>query len=40
LDYLAAHRFDREQIREVIQEEARPGNEALLVRLAEFEKEL
>ena len=36
LDALAEHRVDRELIRETIQQEARPGNEALLVRLAEI----
>jgi len=38
LDYLVAHHFDRGRIREVIEERQRPGNEALLVRLAEYEK--
>jgi hypothetical protein len=37
LDYLAAHRIDRDVIRETIRENQQPGNEALLVRLAEYE---
>ncbi|HKQ62470.1 MAG TPA: hypothetical protein VJS92_14360 [Candidatus Polarisedimenticolaceae bacterium] len=36
LDALAAHRVDRDLIRDVIHEGARPGDEALLVRLAEI----
>jgi hypothetical protein len=39
LDYLAAHRVDRARIREVI-EQGRPGDEALLVRLASHEERL
>jgi hypothetical protein len=40
LDSLAAHSVDRGRIREVIQEKVRPGNEALMVRLAEHEKRI
>ena len=40
LDSLAAHRIDRNRIREVIREQARPGDEALLVRLAEVDRKL
>jgi hypothetical protein len=40
LDSLAAHSVDRGRIREAIQEKARPGDEALLVRLAQVEKRL
>jgi hypothetical protein len=36
LDYLAAHDHDRSRIREVIEENQRPGAEALKVRLAEY----
>jgi len=37
LDYLAAHSIDRNVIRDTIRENQRPGNEALMVRLAEYE---
>ena len=37
LDYLAAHSIDRDVIRETIRENQRPGDEALMVRLAEYE---
>ena len=37
IDYLAAHRVDRERIREHLQENPQPGDEALMVRLAEYE---
>jgi hypothetical protein len=40
LDSLAAHSVDRGRIREAIREKPRPGNEALRVRLAEYEKRL
>lgn len=40
LDYLAAHSVDRDRIRAVIRESERPGDEALTVRLAEYEKRL
>lgn len=40
LDALAAGSFDRGRIRETIREHGRPGDEALLVRLAEHEKRL
>jgi hypothetical protein len=40
LEYLAAHRVDRERIRAVIEEEKRPGDEALMVRLAEYQRRL
>jgi hypothetical protein len=40
LDYLAAHRVDHERLREAIRESPRPGNEALQVRLASYEKRL
>jgi hypothetical protein len=40
LDYLAAHSVDRDQIREVIEERERPGDEALMVRLTEYEKQI
>lgn len=40
LDYLAAHSVDRDRIREVIEERERPGDEALMVRLAEYEKRI
>ncbi len=40
LDALAAHSVDRGRIREAIREKPRPGDEALRVRLAEYEKRL
>jgi hypothetical protein len=38
LESLASHRVDPERIREAIRERPEPGNEALVVRLAELEK--
>ena len=38
LESLASHRVDPKQIREAIRERPEPGNEALVVRLAELEK--
>jgi hypothetical protein len=40
LDYLAAQRVDHGRLREAIRESPRPGNEALQVRLASYEKRL
>ena len=40
LDALAAHSVDRGRIREAIREKPRPGNEALGIRLAEYDKRL
>jgi hypothetical protein len=40
LEYLAVHHVDRERIRAVIEEEKRPGDEALMVRLAEYQRRL
>jgi hypothetical protein len=37
LDYLAAHSIDRNVIRETIRENQEPGDEALMLRLAEYE---
>lgn len=37
LDYLAAHSIDRDVIRDTIRDNERPGDEALMVRLAEYE---
>lgn len=37
LEYLAGHRVDPERIREVIRANQQPGDEALMVRLAEFD---
>jgi hypothetical protein len=37
LDYLAAHSIDRDVIRETIRENQRPGDEALMVRLVEYD---
>lgn len=38
LDSLAARSVDHDRIRELIQETDRPGDEALMIRLAEYEK--
>ena len=38
LDYLAGHSTDRDRIREVIRESERPGDEALRVRLAQYDE--
>ena len=38
LDYLAAESIDADRIREVIRENERPGDEALLVRLADYDE--
>ena len=40
LDYLAEHRIDHGRLRDAIRKSPRPGNEALLVRLASHEKRL
>jgi hypothetical protein len=40
LDYLAPRSVDRERIRAVIEQKQRPGDEALMVRLAEYERRL
>lgn len=40
LESLAAHRVDHVRLRDAIQERERPGDEALMVRLAEYEKGL
>lgn len=40
LEYLASHDTDPGRIREVLRERDRPGDEALIVRLAEYEKEI
>lgn len=40
LDYLAAQSVDGERLREVIEQSERPGDEALMVRLAEYERQL
>ena len=40
LDALAAHSVDRRRLREAIREKERPGDEALMVRLAQFDKKL
>ena len=40
LDYLAAHRVDGNRIRETIRKSERPGDEALMVRLTEYENRL
>jgi hypothetical protein len=37
IDYLATHRIDRDRIRDLLQENPQPGDEALRVRLAEYE---
>ena len=37
LDYLAAHSVDRNRIRELLRDNRRPGDEALMVRLAQHE---
>ena len=38
LEYLAEHSVDRERLRRAIEETKRPGDEALKVRLAEYER--
>ena len=40
LDYLAAQSVDGDRIRETIERSERPGDEALMVRLAEYENQL
>jgi len=40
LDFLAEHSVDRASIRQVLRESERPDNEALTVRLAEYEERL
>jgi hypothetical protein len=40
LDYLAAQRIDGARIRETIESSRRPGDEALMVRLTEYENQL
>jgi hypothetical protein len=40
LDHLAAERVDGERIRETIEKSRRPGDEALMVRLADYENQL
>jgi len=40
LDYLATERVDGERIRETIERSEQPGDEALMVRLAEYENQL
>jgi hypothetical protein len=37
IDYLAEHRVDRDRIRRLLQQNPQPGDEALMVRLAEYE---
>jgi len=40
LDYLAAERVDGDRIRETLERSDRPGDEALMVRFAEYENQL
>ena len=40
LDYLAPRSADHQSIRTVIEENRRPGDEALMIRLAEYERNL
>ena len=39
LESLASHRVDPRRIREAVRERPEPGNEALMVRLAELERQ-